>query len=223
MKILFPKIIIALSILLCALIAPEYPRTPSQKIESVKIGKQVWSTQNLDVTHFRNGDPLFEANTFEKWEQANIEGKPAWCYYNNDPANGRLFGKLYNFWAVSDKRGLAPEGWHIPTDAEWTILTDFLGDKVNAAVSLKTEKDWKDKGGTNKSGFKGLPGGFRIHEGPRYYGGPFFDKGTAGYWWSSTRYLVDNSFCRILSVKNQEIKRDHFVQMSGLSVRLIKD
>jgi len=219
MKITCLSLLALLSVLLTSLTAPNV----NKEIPSVKIGTQVWSSKNLDVTHFRNGDPIFEANTFEKWEQANIEGRPAWCYYENDPKNGELYGKLYNYWAVSDKRGLAPEGWHIPTDAEWTQLAEFLGSPVNAGAGLKSSKGWSANPGTNKTGFNALPGGYRTHEGPRYYGGPFFHKGKAGYWWSSTRYLVDNSFCRILSVKNQELAKDHFVQMSGLSVRLIKD
>src|SRR5690606_12148353 len=105
MKITCLSLLALVSVLLTSLTAPNV----NKEIPSVKIGTQVWSSKNLDVTHFRNGDPIFEANTFEKWEQANIEGRPAWCYYENDPKNGELYGKLYNYWAVSDKRGLAPE------------------------------------------------------------------------------------------------------------------
>ena len=203
--------------------------TPSKSllqadISSVVIGEQTWSTENLDVTHFRNGEALFEANSAEAWEKANIEGLPAWCYYENNPANGKKYGKLYNFWAVSDKRGLAPAGWHIPTDAEWDKLAATLGGAENAADAMKSAAFGKKSNSTAKaSGFAAVPGGYRSNEGPKYYGGPFFEGGKAGYWWSSTRYLVDNSFCRIVSVKNGKLQKDSFVQMAGLSVRLVKD
>lgn len=213
-------IVPALMIFGMAMITP--PKSLLQAdIPSVVIGEQTWSTENLDVTRFRNGEALFEANSAEAWEKANIEGLPAWCYYENDPANGKKYGKLYNFWAVSDKRGLAPAGWHVPTDAEWDKLAVALGGTEKAADAMKSAAFGKK--GTKTSGFAAVPGGYRSNEGPKYYGGPFFEGGKAGYWWSSSRYLVDNSFCRIVSVKNGKLQKDSFVQMAGLSVRLVKD
>ena len=84
---------------------------------SVKIGSQVWATENLNVDRFRNGDPIPQAKTAEEWQNAGNNQQPAWCYYNNDPKNGESYGKLYNWYAVNDRRGLAPQGWHIPSDA----------------------------------------------------------------------------------------------------------
>lgn len=78
-------------------------------MEEVKIGDQIWMTQNLDVDKFRNGDPIPEVTKAEECNKTDDEGKPAWCYYNNDPANGKKYGKLYNWHAVNDPRGLAPE------------------------------------------------------------------------------------------------------------------
>src|SRR5258705_4009172 len=94
---------------------------------TVKIGAQEWMAENLDVSKFRNGDPIPEAKTSHEWWQAGQNGKPAWCYYNNDPVMGRLYGKLYNWYAVNDPRGIPPAGWHVPGDPEWTRLTNYLG------------------------------------------------------------------------------------------------
>ncbi len=106
-------------------------------LEGIKIGTQTWSAKNLDVSTFRNGNPIPEAITNEEWEKAGKQGKPVWCYYNNDPKNGKIYGKLYNWYAVNDKRGLAPEGWHVPTDAEWATLITYLGGKDVAGGKLK--------------------------------------------------------------------------------------
>ena len=109
--------------------------------KTVTIGTQVWMTKNLDVSTFRNGDPIPEVKTNEEWLKAGENNQPAWCYYDNNPANGVKYGKLYNWYAVNDPRGLAPVGYHIPTDAEWTILEDFLGD--DEGKKMKTTSGWE--------------------------------------------------------------------------------
>lgn len=108
----------------------------------VKIDSQIWMNQNLNVNVFRNGDPIPEAKTNEEWEKAAKNKQPAWCYYKNDSKNGTKYGKLYNWYAVNDKRGLAPAGWHIPTNAEWTKLTDFLGGQSVAGTKMKSASGW---------------------------------------------------------------------------------
>ncbi|MBM3401498.1 MAG: hypothetical protein FJY21_04145 [Bacteroidetes bacterium] len=131
--------------------------------QTVTIGNQVWMTKNLDLDKFRNGDPIQEAKTNEEWKKAGENKQPAWCYYNNDPANGTKYGKLYNWYAVTDPRGLAPKGWHIPTDMEWTILIDYLGGPDVAGGKMKStgSEYWKspNREASNESGFSGLPGG----------------------------------------------------------------
>jgi len=112
------------------------------KYDEVTIGKQVWMIENLNVDKFRNGDPIPHAKTKEEWEKAGEEGKPAWCYYDNDPANGKKYGKLYNWYAVNDSRGLAPDGYHIPSHAEWEKLTDFLGGNSVAGAKMKSKSGW---------------------------------------------------------------------------------
>ena len=95
--------------------------------KEIKIGQQVWMVENLNVDKFRNGEIIPEAKTDAEWKKAAENKQAAWCYYNNDSSNGTKYGKLYNWYAVNDPRGLAPKGWHIPSDKEWTDLTDYLG------------------------------------------------------------------------------------------------
>ncbi len=102
--------------------------------DEVQICDQVWMSKNLDVDRYQNGDTIRHAQTTEEWLYAYSEKEGAWCYYNNDPANGEIYGKLYNWYTVIDSRGLAPEGWHIPTEAEWKELEMCLG-------MTKTESD----------------------------------------------------------------------------------
>ena len=115
---------------------------PIFQAQTVTIGKQVWMTKNLDVSTFRNGDPIPEAKTDEAWKAAGENKQPAWCYYDNDPKNGTKYGKLYNWYAVNDPRGLAPAGYHIPTDAEWTVLTNYLGGEDVAGKKMKSTSGW---------------------------------------------------------------------------------
>ena len=118
--------------------------------QTVTIGTQVWMTKNLDVAKFRNGDPIPEAKTNEEWVKAGVNKQPAWCNYDNNPANGSKYGKLYNWYAVNDPRGLAPEGYHVPTDAEWTKLENLLGS--DAGKKMKSATGWNSytEGGSKK-------------------------------------------------------------------------
>lgn len=184
----------------------------------VKIGTQVWMADNLNVARFRNGDVIPEAKSDDEWKRKTSNKKPAWCYYNNDPANGERYGRLYNWYAVTDPRGLAPEGWHIPDDAEWTVLAGFLGGEEVAGDKLKSSGGWKDLGNErNQSGFNGLPAGFRQYSGAFYY----IDN--EGNWWTST----DESpgFVRICTLKEEisSLHRAAAYMDIGLSVRCLRD
>jgi len=191
--------------------------TQTGSYKSVKIGTQTWMSVNLNVSTFRNGDPIPQAKTDEEWKKAGDNEQPAWCYYDNDPANGAKYGKLYNWYAVIDPRGLAPEGWHVPSDAEWTKLTDFLGGEV-AGTKMKSTSGWAENGnGTNTSGFSGLPGGYR------YYNGSFDDVGGDGNWWSSTEDLTGNAWYRYLNYLNGNVYRYDSNKKNGFSVRCLRD
>jgi uncharacterized protein (TIGR02145 family) len=191
-------------------------------IPSVSIGTQTWMQYNLDISTYRNGDPIRHAQTEAEWQDASAKGEGAWVYYNNDPANGAIYGKLYNWYAVNDSRGLAPEGWHVPTDVEWLILTDYLGGGDFVGGKLKSASGWYDSGnGNNSSGFSGLPGGYR------YYDGDFRSSSTYdGFWWSSTEYETLYVWHRSLSHRDNQLYRNYFIDYAkeyGLSVRCVKD
>jgi uncharacterized protein (TIGR02145 family) len=158
---------------------------------NVLIGNQTWMNINLDVSIFRNGDSIPEAKTDEEWIKAGENKQPVWCYYDNDPKNGKEYGKLYNWYAVIDSRGLAPLGWRIPVEADWSFLINYFGGKISSNVKMKSTSGWdlgatskwfKNTNGSNESGFSGLPGGKRDNL------GQFFGIGEYGYWWSSTEF-----------------------------------
>jgi uncharacterized protein (TIGR02145 family) len=187
-------------------------------LDGVTIGTQVWSSKNLDVSTFRNGDPIPQAKTREEWQKAGENKQPAWCYYDNDPANGTKYGKLYNRYAVNDPRGLAPRGWHVPSDAEWTTLTNYLGGEDVAGDKMKASKGWENNGnGTNSSGFTGLPGGFRS------FNGIFLSLGSNGFWWSSSEDYTATAWDRFLNYSNSNVGRNTNDKEDGFSVRCLRD
>jgi uncharacterized protein (TIGR02145 family) len=188
--------------------------------KSVKIGNQVWMTENLNVDRFRNGDLILEARTKEEWVLAGKNKKPAWCYYDNDPKNGEKYGKLYNWYAVNDPRGLAPKGWHIPSDNEWITLTYYLGGDKVAGEKMKSTSGWKENGnGTNSSGFSGLPGGRRFSN------GTFYNFGDNCYWWSSKEENSNLAWNRNLSLylSNGYVYWVNTNEEDGFSVRCLRD
>jgi uncharacterized protein (TIGR02145 family) len=129
--------------------------------KTIKYGLQEWMAENLNVSHFRNGDIIPEAKTKKEWISLGNKGKPAWCFFENDPENGKIYGKLYNWYAINDSRGLAPEGWNIPANQDWmTLVKNLLGIDV-AGLKLKSNTRWKSNNGTNKIGFSALPAGSR--------------------------------------------------------------
>ena len=189
--------------------------------QQIKIGSQTWATKNLDVSSFRNGDAIPEAKTTSEWTAAGDADKPAWCYYNNDTANGAKYGKLYNWHAVNDARGLAPKGWHVPTDVEWTTLETYLGGSSVAGGKMKVTgtTTWRtpNTAAANSSGFTGLPGGYRD------YNGPFYSVAYYGYWWSSTEYITTVAWSRYLYYNNGYFYRNFNNKHYGLSVRGLRD
>lgn len=194
---------------------------------TVKIGSQIWATQNLDTRTFSNGDDIAEAKTDEEWRKAEKEKKPAWCYYNNDSENGEKYGKLYNWYAVNDPRGLAPKGYHVPSSLEWESLVTNMGGKNPAGgkitdiagKKLKSKNGWLEGGnGTNESGFFALPGG------SRHDFGSFDNIGYSAIWWTSTQQEVTIGLNSIVWYGDNFINTDNTNGPgAGLSVRCIKD
>ena len=138
---------------------------------SVKIGTQIWIESNLNVERFRNGDPILYAKTKEEWLKANSEKTPAWCYYDGNPENGVKYGKLYNFYALIDPRGLSPNGYRLPNDKDWDILVDALGGKDVAGSKMRQSPE--------NVGFSGILSGQRDEY------GEFNSLNILSSWWSS--------------------------------------
>jgi uncharacterized protein (TIGR02145 family) len=196
--------------------------------ESVRIGSQEWMTRNLDVDRFRNGDLIPHIESNEEWKKAGENGQPAWCYYDNDPENGKKYGKLYNWYAVNDPRGLAPEGYQVPKDEEWSILEEFLGGKDIAGHKMKSVEGWdaweveygkiQHGNGDNSSGLNGLPGGYREID------GSFFDVRASADFWSAAE--LDSSYAWYLFLYNYSGDVDRSItygKSGGASVRCLRD
>jgi len=190
--------------------------------KTVVIGNQEWMAENLIASHYRNGALIpIETNT-SAWQGLSTGSS---CWYSNDSSGVHCpYGKLYNWYAVSDPRNLCPSGWHIPTDAEWTQLENFLGGAGIAGGKLKSTgtQYWlaPNAGANNSTGYSGLPGGLRLND------GLFFDFTTYGYWWSSTQYDNSNAWFRVLGYGGSGVGRFQFNYSSknlGLSVRCLKD
>ena len=200
-------------------ISEKINNTILQNYSTVTIGTQIWTSKNLDVSTFRNGEAIPEAKNAQEWAKACGNRIAAYCYYDYDSKNGNEYGKLYNWYAVNDSRGLAPKGYHIPSDAEWTILTDMLGGEEIAGKKMKSTTGWSNRStGNNSSGFNGLPGGYCSYNG-------FFSFRTANEsWWSSSENTRDEAWSRDLSYSGDaKVVRYDYDKRYGLSVRCIRD
>lgn len=185
----------------------------------VWIGCNAWSTRNLDVSTYRNGDPIPHVTNFGEWSALTTG---AYCYYANDSATyAAVYGKLYNWYAVNDPRGLAPEGWHIPSDFEWTTMINTLGGNATAGGMMKAigTDTWNgpNLGATNLCNFSALPGGRRNT------GGAFGTVGNNGNWWTSTKGESDFAWSRRLNNLDTEITGAASSFNFGYSVRCVKD
>jgi uncharacterized protein (TIGR02145 family) len=189
---------------------------------TVTIGTQVWMIENLKVTKYRNGNIIPNVTDTTQWSGLTTG---AWCYYNNDVSYNAAYGKLYNWYTVIDSRNICPVGWHIPTDAEWTILTNYLGGETVAGGKMKEAglSHWlsPNTAADNSSGFAGLPGGARYDD-----GGVTFTFGyisSYGGWWSSTEGTTGGALFRYLYYDDSKAYKDAGDKEGGLSVRCIKD
>ncbi len=186
---------------------------------AVTVGEQTWMSRNLDVTHYRNGDPVRHAKTEKEWHDALSKGEGAWCSYDNSAHNARIYGHLYNWYAVHDPRGLAPQGWHIPSDAEWQQMIDFLGGNLTAGGRMKAAERWRkpNAGANDSSTFNALPGGSRNCL------GSFYGKDLYGYYWSTTQAGRFDAWDRELFSTSSEVRRIRINKSIGFSVRCIRN
>jgi len=195
-------------------------------LPSVNIGGQIWSSVNLDVVSYQNGDPIPQVTDPVQWSNLTTG---AWCWYNNDSATyATTYGRLYNWYALNDPRGLAPRGWHIPTNSEWDILTKFLDPTVDTTIAgytgttignqLKTTTGWFNSGnGNDNYGFSALPGGNRNAIGTFEFVGSF------GFWWNASSYDVTRSWYRYLDYGYSDMLRYYNNKSNGFSVRVVKN
>ena len=190
---------------------------------TVTLGDQVWTVENLRTAHYNNGDPIPNVTDGTEWTGLT---SGAWVWFMNDNQYENDFGKLYNWFAVSDPRSLCPSGWHVPSDTEWQTLIDFLGGWEIAGGKLKTTGTleagtglWAspNTGATNESGFSALPGGIRDSD------SQFHFLYSIGYWWSSTDVSNDSAWERVMYYDGIHVARHGFLKTKGFSVRCIKD
>ncbi len=188
---------------------------PPPEFDVVTIGDQTWMAENLDVERYRNGDPIPQVTDAAEW--ANLT-TGAWCYYDNETSNGRVYGKMYNYYAVTDPRGLAPRGWHVSTVDDWDELANYLGGYDVAGGKLKETgtTHWNDPNtdATNESGFTGLPGGYRM------YDGSFNNLGTQALFWTTTSKTARSLHHNATGLRKWDGSR---YDKGGFSVRCVKD
>jgi uncharacterized protein (TIGR02145 family) len=183
----------------------------------VTISGKIWMQENLAVKFYRNGDAVPYVSWGPTWSTLKT---PAWCYYNNDPASEATYGLMYNWYAVNDPRGLAPDGWHVATVTEWTGLVDFFGGGTVAGGSLKAVSPlWNapNTGATNSSGFTALPGGSRGN------GGSYFNLGIGGVWWTANEYGPNGSWFYSMKYNDATCNRGGASKQDGFSVRCVKN
>ena len=206
------------------------PTTTVAALTNVTIGTQIWTSKNLDVSTYRDGTPIPQVTDPTQWENLTTG---AWCYYDNNPANGEVYGKLYNWYAVAGiydndpntpNKTLAPTGWHVGSDNEWNTLSAFLGGESVASGKMKVTgtEFWAspNSDATNSSGFSGLPGGYRFNQGPFNFINEF------GIWWSSSETSTTDAWGRSLNYGgsgNDNAGSGSANKAFGGSVRLIKD
>ncbi len=187
---------------------------------TITIGNQIWMKENLKTKKYCNGDLIgttASPNTDISSEQTP---KYQWAYGGNEN-NAAIYGRLYTWYAATDSRNICPTGWHVPSDAEWTNLTNTLGGATIAGGKLKESgtSHWSspNTNGSNESGFTALPGG------DRYFNGTYFNLTNYGNWWSSTQSSTNMAWYRVMNFNNAELTRNSYSAQDGFSIRCIKD
>ncbi|MBI0399461.1 fibrobacter succinogenes major paralogous domain-containing protein [Cyclobacterium marinum] len=186
--------------------SPDQPdNLPSNAIQ---IGDQIWMKKNLDVDTFRNGDEIFHAKNQTDWDNSYINKLPAWSYYEDLEENGKVYGKIYNYYAITDTRALAPQDWRIPKIEDWNELFEFNGGADNAGIKLKSTSYWLGENGNNESSFGALPGG------ERFLAGYFDGIGMVASFWSSSQ----DSNGHIIAVGISDIYENSRVSISPVNI-----
>jgi uncharacterized protein (TIGR02145 family) len=252
MKIINSKILNALLLLIifvclteCKKDEPKIPTTltdiDGNSYNVIVIGTQAWMKENLRVTSYSNGDPIPNVTYGYNGPTWCYLTSPGYCWYNNDPTNYKAtYGALYNWYTVNTGK-LCPSGWHVPIDAEWTTLTDYLtnngygyqGSGDDIAKSLATISGWNtyydvgtpgnDPASNNSSGFSALPVGPRTNTESEITNASFVTPGPEGWWWSATEIDATYAGSMVLSFNSNIVMRPRSPKQFGESVRCIKD
>jgi uncharacterized protein (TIGR02145 family) len=187
----------------------------AQEFETIQIGNQTWMQENLDVERFRNGDLIPKVSDFEEWRKSYENEQPAWCYYENDSILGQKHGKLYNWYAVTDPRGLSPVGFHVPNKDEWEILFNTFKD-----TALTNGIDfWSNDVENDHKGFRAIPSGGRFEEAAVEF---FYYLNKEAWWWTTTEMDQHMAFCVSYHV-NYDAQISDYYKDTGMSVRCMKD
>jgi uncharacterized protein (TIGR02145 family) len=199
---------------------------------TITLGTQEWMIENLKVTHYNNGDPIPNITGDTAWSNLTTG---AYCDFNNLPANGTAYGRLYNYYTIHDSRGVAPAGWHIPNNEDWNLLNDYLsnngfefkGVSNEIGKSMASQTGWlentsegtvgNDPLSNNTSGFTGLASGYR------YYDGTFTYMGAYTFWWSNSDVSKEITWYRCLSKYWSILYKDFTINTTGMSLRCVKD
>ena len=187
----------------------------------VTIGTQKWSNENLSVSSFQNGTSISAISSSEQWQEYAASGTPGWCYYDFDAGNSQTYGKLYNWYAVSQSSAICPTGYRIPTNADFTTLSTYLGGNASSGLKLKNIEYWltlnRNSGnGTNESNFKGNPGGYVKSDTAE-----FWDQGWSANFWTQTTASASEVISRRLVWSNTSFNTSNAPTDMGLSVRLL--
>jgi uncharacterized protein (TIGR02145 family) len=200
----------------------------------VTINNQYWMAENLKTLKYRNGDVIGTTTPATLDITAESTPKYQWAYDGNE-SNVASFGRLYTYYAITDNRNVCPTGWRVPTDADWTVLTNYLtsngygyqGSGTDIGKSMASATGWNTEptAGTvgnsqtsnNSSGFKGVPAGYRN------YTGSFSSTGSGAFWWSSTEFSAVNGIARSLRSYNDYVDNFYHSKQYGNSVRCIKE
>ena len=195
--------------------------------QEIKIDTLIWMNKNLDVETFRNGDKIPEAKSLADWEKFSLSGKPCWSYYNGVPGNGKIYGKIYNGYAVLDPRGLAPKGWHIASENEWLSLTKLNVNNLSSIIYFATLTDadsWGyDRENTNQLQFNATPAGVIQFEEGHGYKFSGLTENTA--WWTKSKGVSPST------LKSMNLDPKYYIPFEisedklelGRSVRCVKD
>lgn len=190
--------------------------------QTITLDNQEWMAENLKTTRLNDGRRINSPGDDNQAWMNNVSGAYSW--YNNDVSNKDIYGALYNWYAVNSGR-LCPAGWHVPSDAEWTIINKFLAGNSGGKLKGSHTGRWQGSNidATNEAGFNALPGGVRFSgTSSGITGGAFYYKGKTGRWWSSSEHSASEAWYRSIYFDSGNVYRSYNSKATGFSVRCVR-